>query len=506
MEHFIPYRYNTYSDVLVALGTAQLACYVYDVEASNVFLTAEPGGFRVRHGGQTDDEGQREDNPFFQIRDKPSRDTDETLGAVLDKTDVGDERPAWWSTVSTINSLATPDFNNKIAQAYTPELGAALLDGTAEIKTGSMSQLLYAQASKGVNSTGLSTSQSNVKADAEQASALLGYQTVGTGFIRGDYTLSIVPRPESIRLDALVRLTTDFLRGYLPRTAGGKILPTQNQTVPFFLAMMYFDFIIELFNYREREPEAFANPFEAETYTGIGKVVSSLDRAMYFSMGTSSAPFVLDAFAIPEWLGEKAVAMDVRDLVREMLSARVDPNVLYLPVRAFAESDPRALVDFYRIYDPLKPPSGTRRKGKRLLRPSTLTYILDMTGYDDLNCGAMQRFARAIRSRTLTKLYRSNSEPPDYGLLTKLKSAATNDRRLVSMLSAFIGSYNLRNARLSSKDKDAEGKNLSYEDLQVVIRLIDTHGAEFVANTLMAQAMSKREEENSEDAVSAPSA
>ena len=62
-------------------------------------------------------------------------------------------------------------------------------------------------------------------------------------------------------------------------------------------------------------------------------------------------------------------------------------------------------------------------------------------------------------------------------------------------MSEFISSYNLRNARLRAVGNPTEGQNLSYEDLQVIIQLIEKHGAEFIANTLMAQAMSKRGEQ-----------
>ena len=492
-HHLVPYRYNTYTDALIAIGTAQLAERLYGLDANEVILRAQTSGFHIEHPETNE---LHDDNPFYQIRDKESREVDGGTSSIWDKTLYGanDDKPSWWKTVSVINSLATPVFNNNIAQSYTPELGFDLLQGTAEVNTGSMSQLLYAQASKGVNSTGGSTSQGNLSADAEQMLAHLGYQTGAAGFIQGDYTISIVPRPGAIRLSHLRdSFVEGFLRGYLPKTDGGKILPPRSQTVPFFIAMTYFDFIIQLFNYRE-EHQDLMDQFFADEQRGVGKIISSLDRVMYYSMGTSSAPFVSDSLAIPEWLDDKSLALNVRDLVRELLSEHTDPHMLYLPVRAFAESDPRPLVEFYRKYEPLRAPSGGNRTGKRLLHQSTLRYIMDKTGYDDLNCPEMQRFARALRSRTLTKLYR-DGQNPDFELLTRLRSASRNKDRLVSMLSAFVGSYNLSNARHTAVGKPPDGPNLNYEDLQVIIGLINNRGAEFVANTLMAQAMSKRDQD-----------
>jgi hypothetical protein len=113
----------------------------------------------------------------------------------------------------------------------------------------------------------------------------------------------------------------------------------------------------------------------------------------------------------------------------------------------------------------------------------------------------MNRFADAIRSRTYNKLY--HGDQPDYNLLTKLRSASRNNDQLVNMLSEFVGSYNLHNARQSAVDKQPDGKNLRYEDLQVIIGLIEKYDAKFVADTLMAQAMSKRDKEKQPEEESA---
>ena len=477
-SHHVPYRYNTYTDTLLAIGTAALAESLFGLDEGEILLRAHPDGFRIKYETRGDVQST---NPFFEVRDKAGREV--KSANVRDRTIYGlkDAKPSWWGTTSVVNTLASPVFNNKLAQAYSPDLGLEVLEGTAKLDTGGTSQLLYAQASKGVNRPGPSTTQGNLRADAEQMLALLGYQQGAAGFLRDAYTISIVPRPQEISLGGYRRLTEGVLRGYLPRASSGKVLPTSDQTVPFFIAMMYFDFIVELFNYRQEQLDPSGGFFGG----GVGNIISSLDRVMYVSMGTSSAPFLLDSLTVPTWLDRKAVVLNVRDLVRQTLGAHLDPNLLYLPVRAFAEGDPRPLVRFYRYYDP----SGGK---KRLLSHETLRYVMDQTGYADLNCDPMQRFARAIRSRTLTKLYSQSSEPPDFELLTRLRSAALAERRLINMLSAFVASYNLRNARLSANGKRPEGQNLSYEDLQVITGLIERYGAEFVANTLMAQAMSKR--------------
>jgi hypothetical protein len=490
-KRLVPYKHNSYTDILLAAGTAHLACTLYGFDEHEVRMEAMPSGIEIQHPEPTSKTGSV---PFQQIRDKESRDVDEARPLRWDKTRVDDDdpKPRWWTTVSVINTLARPDFNNRFAKLYTPELGEKLLKEMADFKTRSRSQLLYAQASKGVNKSGftsIATSQGNIGADEEQMLALLGYQVGGAGYIRGSYTISIVPRPGSISLQGYRWLIDEFLRGYTPKATSGKPLPTREQTVPFFLAMAYFDFIIELFDYRGETDDYGLN-------LSPGEVISGLDRAMYFSMGTSSAPFALDTLAIPEWLDEKKVAVDVRNLIREMLGTHTDPNLLYLPVRAFTESDPRPLVEFYREYEPMRTPSSSR-SSKRLIRQTTLSYVMKQTHYEDLDCDAMRNFAQAIRSRTLSKLY--HDEQPDYDLLTKLRSASRNPDRLVSMLSDFVGSYNLHNARQTAVDKNPDGKNLRYEDLQEIRTLIAKYDAEFVANTLMAQAMSKASDDPAQE-------
>lgn len=484
-ERFIPFRYNTYTDTLVAVGTARLIQRVLGVPTPEIELYEEPGGFRIRY---SEPSGENIGTPFYEVRDKESRAVSAGLdgGSLWDKTAVADdEKPPWWSTVSVLNSLFSPASNNAIAQAYTPEVGQALLNGETALdkKVAGMkrSQLLYAPASKGAAGPTLGTGGYRMKGEDEQAVALLGYQHGAAGFIRDPYTLVFVPRPREIRLTGYT-LLRDYLRAYTPRSVNNNPLPTTPQTLPFFVAMAYFDFIIKLFEYIETE-----DPLAGLRAPHVGKVVSGLDRVLYYNLGTSSAPSALDTLAIPDWLDDRGVVENVRDVLRQTLGEHLDPNLLYLPVRAFAESDPRLLVRFYRQYNPLQ-------DRRRLLTQHTLTYVMERAQdgrFADLNADPMRRIARAIRSRTLTKLYR-DGEQPDFQLLNDLRSASLADKRLVSMLSAFVSDYNMGNARMSAVGKKPQGPNLSYEDVQHVAGLIDKHGAEFVANTLLAQAMSKR--------------
>lgn len=496
-ERLVPFRHHTYTDVLVAIGTARLVERVLGIPDNKIELHERPAGFGIRYPEPPGDGATG--TPFKEVRDKADRTVTEGLtpGQLWDKTAVAEgDRPHWWSTVSVLNSLFSPDSNNKLAQAYTPEVGQELLDGTpvlpANLAGMKRSQLLYAPASKGAAGPTLGTGDTRMKGEDEQALALLGYQQAGSGAIRDPYTVVFVPRPREITLAEYRALVDKTLRGYLPKATSGKILPTRDQTLPFYVAMAYFDFILALFDYQHEATDGYGG-------FGVGKIVSGLDRVLYYSLGTSSAPAVLDTLAIPDWLDSKAVALDVRDVLRQTLGEHLDPNLLYLPVRAFAEADPRHLVRFYRQVNPLAGAMAAKKKGHRYARLSlnTLTYLMEHAQngrFAGLNSEPMQRFARAIRSRTLTRLY-SEGTQPDFQLLNDLRSASLDDKRLVSMLSAFIGSYNLHHHRNRAAKKRVEGPVLSYDDLQVIIDLIQEHGADFVANTLLAQAMSKRPDE-----------
>lgn len=490
-QQLVPYCYHNYTDTLIAVGTAALLRALSESRENQITLRAEPAGFIIEYpDGALDGES----NPFIQIRDKPSRQVSSALGPgqLWDKTIVDKESgyPDWWGTSSVINTLGSPPFNNQFYDLYTPGLGRAILAGKATLKQGGMSQLLYAQASKGVNSAGLSTSQGNLSADAEQMVAHLGYQQGAAGFIKDSYTLTVVPRPSSLGPITLedYRSLVNYLRTFRPSAASGKALPPNDQTVPFFTAMMYFDFVEKLFDYL---PGALAVGQKYSKRRVAARVIGGLDRMLYYKMGTSSAPFAADSLTMPNWLEESAkpVASNVRDVVRQTLGEHLDPNLLYLPVQAFSEGNPRLLVRFYRLYNPLD------RSAK--LHKHTIGYIMESTDHFDLNGLEMQRFAEAIRKRTYTRFYRRKyertGEPPDFELLTKLKSASLEKGRLKNMLSEFVGQHNLRNARLhttEASDRRPEWPSLSYEHLQVIFRLIDQHGPEFVANTLLAQAMS----------------
>jgi hypothetical protein len=491
MRKLIPYRYHTYTDTLIAIGNAILIEHLREIDAEEILLQSTPAGFIIDY---PDGELSGIQNPFIQIKDKADRKLSESLGPhqLWDKTiPKEDQSPFWWGTASVINTLASPDFNNDLYVDYTPELGRKLLNNEdVKIKGRSRSQLLYAQASKGTGKDQATTKQGNLDATPEQVLAHLGFLYSAAGYIQEGYTVVVVPRPSqegSITLKDYKTLVKN-LRLFYPKAKSGKRLPSKDQTLPFFSAMMYFDFVEKLFDFLPATADFLDLSFDG----GVGRVIGSLDRMIYYKMGTSSAPYASDSLAIPSWLDRKSVVSNVKDLIRAMLSAHADPSLLYLPIRTFAESKPHFLIKFYRLYNPIS-------EKKYLFTQDNLQYIMQKTNYNDLNCEAMLRFARAIRSRTIKKLYSDNNENPDYQLLTQLKSASLDSKRLINMLSEFISSYNLRNARLSSVGKDSEGQNLLYNDLQVIIQVIEKHGAEFVANTLLAQAMSKRgkqEEEN----------
>jgi len=484
MRQLIPYRYHTYTDTLIAVGSAVLIEHLRDIDAKEIVLQATPAGFTIDY---PDGPLEGTQNPFIQIKDKADRKLSDNLGPhqLWDKTiPKEDQSPYWWSTASVINTLASPDFNNSLYVDYTPELGRNLVNNEIAKTKRSLSQLLYAQASKGTGKDQATTKQGNLDATSEQVIAHLGFLHGAAGFIQEGYTLVIVPRPS---LEGTVtlrdyRILVKNLRQFYPKALSGKRLPSKDQTLPFFSAMMYFDFVEKLFDFLPEPTDFMDFSFDE----GVGRVIGSLDRMVYYKMGTSSAPYAADSFAIPAWLDRKQVVSNIKDLVRSTLGAHTDPNLLYLPIRAFSESKPHFLTKFYRQYNPIS-------EKKYLLTQDNLQYIMQKTNYDDLNCEQMHRFARALRSRTLTKLYRNDT--PDFELLTQLKSASLDSKRLINMMSEFISSYNLRNARLCAVGNPTEGQNLSYEDLQVIIQLIEKHGAEFIANTLMAQAMSKRGEQ-----------
>lgn len=486
MRQLIPYRYHTYTDTLIAVGSAVLVEHLREIDAEEIVLQATPAGFTIDY---PDGPLVGSQNPFIQIKDKAERKLSDNLGPhqLWDKTiPKEDQSPFWWSTASVINTLASPDFNNNLYVNYTPELGRKLLNNeTVKIK-GSQSQLLYAQASKGTGKDQATTKQGNLDATSEQIIAHLGFLHGAAGFIQEGYTLVVVARPSLEGTITLhdYRTLVKNLRVFYPKASSGKRLPSKDQTLPFFSAMMYFDFVEKLFDFLPAPTDFLDLSFDE----GVGRVIGSLDRMVYYKMGTSSAPYSSDSFAIPAWLDRKSVVSNIKDLVRSTLGAHTNPNLLYLPIRTFSESRPHFLTKFYRQYNPIS-------EKKYLLNQDNLQYIMQKTNYEDLNCEQMHRFARAIRSRTITKLYSNNNENPDYKLLTQLKSASLDSKRLINMMSEFISSYNLKNARLSSLKKEAQGQNLAYEDLQVIIQLIEKHGAEFIANTLMAQAMSKRGEQ-----------
>jgi len=105
-----------------------------------------------------------------------------------------------------------------------------------------------------------------------------------------------------------------------------------------------------------------------------------------------------------------------------------------------------------------------------------------------------RNIARAIRQSTITLQYlareqRRSQLPYEirYGLAQELLRKAHHDEEFIKALAAFAQSYNAENARVAEKGMEVWRRaNITEEDLEQVVGLVDEYGAEVVAHLLVA--------------------
>ncbi len=106
-----------------------------------------------------------------------------------------------------------------------------------------------------------------------------------------------------------------------------------------------------------------------------------------------------------------------------------------------------------------------------------------------LGTPGFRNIAEAIRRSTIIPQYRGRNESEyeiRYGLGQELKRKSLYNDEFIAALSEFMQSYNAENARVYERTGRQYRKNISTEDIEDIVRLVDQYGAATVANLLIA--------------------
>jgi len=251
-------------------------------------------------------------------------------------------------------------------------------------------------------------------------------------------------------------------------------------------------------------------------------VISAVSVTHYQSLGNAKAVSAISSVALPGWLNLKepndasvflAILGEHQRVIRELRHDHSDEIGLLIQYRRFLETRGdqaiAILIDFMARYGSLvlrgreqgrKIPQFTTANTEKLImaHDQSLSAVLAEPGF--------KAVAAAIRTATVNAQAQKAMNRPDYreiryDLLPDLRRKASlpGNEPLVQAISEFISLYNVENARRRELGKPAP-RNVTTEEFESLIRLIETHGAATVGPMLCAYGSCRlaREEEPAE--------
>ncbi|MGH7390120.1 MAG: hypothetical protein ACREM3_11795 [Candidatus Rokuibacteriota bacterium] len=441
---------------------------------------------------------------------------DPEIGQAMQEEQARDD----WRLLQVLNTLQGDETANKVHAAivgldpdrWQSTIATALerlAHGDAQEPDWKVStvQLFTPTAAKGYSRLKPDSTDRNDKTKDKWADPFLewlkyrGYFGVACPFFqgsRGEHIRLLCPVPHDISARALELVARELRRvGYF----GG---PPKTDV----LAVLH---IAELL---VRHSEEYHDP-DAEVWPGLSlagrtpaTAVSGVMITNYQSLGNAKAVSAMSTLALPGWfpiedaLGARAwleILDEHQRVVRGLRDDHSDEIGLLLRYRGFLErreaGAASALVEFMEHYGPFLLRAREQKRRVRSFRTDHTRRILtamDARLGDILDDPGFQAVATAIRKATvnaqaLKAMKRPGYREIRYDLLPEIrrKRSLPGVAPLVEVVSDFVCSYNVENARRREMSKEAP-RNVTTEEFAAFARLVERHGPSLVGALLGA--------------------
>ncbi len=233
-------------------------------------------------------------------------------------------------------------------------------------------------------------------------------------------------------------------------------------------------------------------------------LVSGMQMAFYKNLGNSPAVMNMASINLPTWvrpsspenLAEFQTSLEEHiQIVRNLDESRGDQFNLMVRYRDFlSANDLGAFFDFTNAYSGFVMSQMERKKFVTLFSIPTLE-VLFMNSKEPQFSEIMQNegfrnIAYAIRHSTVTlqksKPHHKPATDIRYGLGQQLARKAAYAADFLAELSEFLHLYNAENAQLREKNRNPFRKDVSTDDVEQVVALVDKFGSKVVCNMLVA--------------------
>lgn len=559
MTFVIPKATGTHGDVFAAVGLADLLSNATHVR--KVQIVQSPAGFEIRALTSQDGIGQIDQSPgypFLKTNLKvvvPNGVTDwvdyklekeksdrrkklrqgkrqKSLGSEIEELLKQDQARRDWRLLQVLNTLQGDETSNRIhaliVRMKATEFSETVMAWLEAIRGSRPSdlnwpansvQLFTPTAAKGYSRLKPDSTDRNDKTKEQWTDPFVewlryrGYFVVACPFFQGQ-------KAENVRLLCLVPndLSLEGLRELADalRTSGIFGGPPK---VDSLAALKLAELLI-------RHSEEYSQIAGTRIFPGVrlnrkspADLISGISVTNYQSLGSAKAVSAISVIALPGWftidspadaIGFLSILDEHQRAIRSLEDDHSDEIGLLIDYRRFLETRGEhavtILMDFMARYGALvlrgreqkrKIPQFTTHNLERLVMGNAqkLAEILIDPGF--------KAVAAAVRSATVSAQAQKAMNRPNYREIRydlipdlKRKSSLPGNAPLVEVISEFVSVYNVENARRRELGRQAP-RNVTTEEFEALVRLIDIHRASTVGPMLCAYGSCRlpREEE-----------
>lgn len=212
---------------------------------------------------------------------------------------------------------------------------------------------------------------------------------------------------------------------------------------------------------------------------------------------------------VPNWIildeekdkvGFKRVFQEFKELITPIDDKNEDVKLFQELYNFLTTEEVDSLLSYYYQHALLAMQRLGNNESSKMYTKRSVKFIMEKLdnasggGYSKiLENEGFQNFAKAIRNSTLIPIYLGKKKKIKFGLLQDIRRAALNKDTLITKLSTFMADYNNENGLDNFHNQNPMRSNLTTQDYEDIVALIDQHDSKIIGNMLLAYGFGKDE-------------
>ncbi|RCW49886.1 hypothetical protein [Halanaerobium sp. MA284_MarDTE_T2] len=314
------------------------------------------------------------------------------------------------------------------------------------------------------------------------------------GMQSGNRLYSVIS-PNQVSISRFDNIYGSVVNGFHP----GNTLEKQN-------ILFLSDFIINLLDKLE---DFNQSKRRKRRRTVLKNYIEGIKNVYLVDMGQNHIIKNIYDLNVPNWIildeekdkvGFKKVFQEFKELITPIDDKNEDVKLFQELYNFLTTEEVGSLLSYYYQHALLAMQRLGNNESAKMYTKRSVKFIMNKLdnagggGYSKiLENEGFQNFAKAIRNSTLIPIYLGKKKKIKFGLLQDIRRASLNKDTLITKLSTFMADYNNENGLDNFHNQNPMRSNLTTQDFEDIVALIDDHDSKIIGNMLLAYGFGKDE-------------